>query len=50
MNDHSFDHEDSVFENLIRHEELAAITYASSNYLKEKLPAGMTEHEVYILH
>ena len=49
MNDHSFESEDSVFESLIRQEELAQITYGSSNTLKTKLPAGMIEHEVYIL-
>ena len=50
MNEHSFDHEDSVFESLIRHEELASVTYKNSNYIKETLPRGMTDHEVYILH
>ena len=41
MNDHSFDHEDSVFYNLIRQEELASITYGSSNSMHDKLPKGM---------
>jgi len=50
LNDHSFDNENTVFKNLIRQEELAVVTYALSNYLGEILPAGMTEHEIYILH
>ena len=50
LNDHSFDHENTVFKNLVRQEELAVVTYASSNYLGEILPAGMTDHEIYILH
>ena len=50
MNDHSFDHEDSVFYNLIRQEELASITYGSSNSMHDKLPKGMHQHDVYILH
>lgn len=49
MNKHEFDHEDSVFENLIRHEELATIVY-DSHVEKDLLPLGMTEHDVYILH
>ena len=50
MNDHSFAHEDAVFESLIRHEELANISYSASNSLRELLPKGMSDHEVYILH
>jgi len=53
MSDHSFDHEDSVFENLVRHEEIAKITYNSkslSNKEKWSLPLGMNTHDVYILH
>lgn len=50
MNEHTFDQEETVFESLIRHEELAKITYAADNYLGDLLPVGMTEQEVYILH
>lgn len=50
MNNHSFDHEDSVFYNSIRQEELASIKYGSSNSMHDKLPMGMLEHDIYILH
>lgn len=50
MNNHSFEHEDSIYHNLIRQEELASITYGLSNSMHDKLPKGMHEHEVYILH
>ena len=50
LSSHSFDHEDSVFAQLIRQEELAKVTYGASNSLRELLPTGMTEHEIYILH
>ena len=50
MNNHSFDHEDRVFDNLIRQEELASIRYGLSNSMHDKLPLGMHEHDVYILH
>lgn len=30
MNDHSFEHEEKVYENLIRHEELSTISYNTS--------------------
>ena len=49
MNDHTFEHEESIFESLIRHEELAKVTYGT-NAVRELLPVGMREHEVYILH
>jgi len=45
MNDHSFD--SNVADHLIRNEELAEITYSA---YKDTLPAGMTTHDVYILH
>ena len=41
MNNHSFDHEDRVFDNLIRQEELASIRYGLSNSMHDKLPSGM---------
>lgn len=50
MNDHSFDVEDSVFDSLIRHEELASITYLSQTPNKTTMPRGMETHDVYILH
>ena len=50
LNEHSFDDEDLVFESLIRHEELATVSYAHNNYLKESVPLGMKNHDVYILH
>lgn len=50
MNDHEFDSEDLVFESLIRHEELATISYGVENSLVDLLPAGMNQHDVYILH
>ena len=46
MNDHTFEHEDSIYHNLIRQEELASITYGLSNSMHDKLPKGMHEHEV----
>ena len=51
MNNHDFDHEESIFENLMRHEELASITYGIYNSMNadDKLPLGMTKHDVYIL-
>lgn len=50
MNDHAFDQEESVFESLIRHEELATITYLSQTPNKTLMPKGMETHDVYILH
>lgn len=50
MNEHSFADEESVFASLIKHEELANITYEVANSLNEVLPLGMTQHDVYILH
>ena len=50
MNEHSFDHEESVFENLIKHEELASIKYLSQTPNKSFVPLGMESHDVYILH
>ena len=49
MNDHTFD-EESVFDNLIRHHELASIKYLSQSPNKSFVPRGMEQHEVYILH
>ena len=50
MNEHSFDHEETVFENLIKHEELASIKYLSQTPNKNFVPPGMESHDVYILH
>ena len=47
MNDHSFDSFSDVTNYLIRHEELAQISYMSH---KDKMPAGMQTHDAYILH
>ncbi len=47
MNDHSFDSYSDVTNYLIRHEELAQISYMSH---KDKMPAGMQTHDAYILH
>lgn len=50
MNDHLFDQEETVFDSLIRHEELASITYLSQTPNKKFVPLGMEVHDVYILH
>ena len=51
LNDHSFGHEEQLFESLIRNEELAPISYKSTMEKKSGfLPAGMDQHDVYILH
>ena len=50
MNDHTFDTDESVFDNLIRHEELASVTYLSQTPNRNLVPRGMETHDVYILH
>ena len=51
LNDHSFEHEEKLFESLIRKEELATISYKSTVEKKSGfLPSGMEQHDVYILH
>ena len=51
LNGHFFQDEESVFNSLIRHEELATISYKATFSKKDGyLPLGMEEHDVYILH
>ena len=41
MSDHEFDQEETVFNSLMRHEELASITYLSHTPNKKFVPKGM---------
>lgn len=50
MSEHEFDHDETVFNSLIRHEELASITYLSHTPNKKFVPKGMETQDVYILH
>lgn len=49
LSTHKFEHEEQIFEKLIRHNKVNQILYRHEGHDEETMPAGMEAHDVYLL-
>lgn len=49
LSTHAFEHEEQVFEKLIRHNKVSQIIYKATGTDEDTLPFGMHAHDVYLL-